>query len=208
MHDEFAQLLVEGLQQGGDQQGATSDIPTTTPVIGEAAQSTDGARSQQQIYRRKLQSFLLTSVDYHPQRVLKFLPPACLHETALVLSRQGEHQAVLSAYVHRLKDMRLAEWYCDRIYTAFLMYSSNNNHNHSSIQLSNNGGGRVESVGRSTLSAGMMGSTGSTGNNTSNNNISGSFSAPALIRRDDGIVSGLREAGDIYLILFKVRCFP
>lgn len=193
MHDEFAQLLVEGLhlQQGAGQGLEGSE--DTAAAAGEA-----GARSLQQVYRRKLQSFLLTSVDYHPQRVLKFLPPACVHETALVLSRQGEHQAVLCAYVHRLKDMRLAEWYCDRIYTAFLMYSNHHGGGASSSA------GRAESSGRPALPIGSSGNANNS-NNASNSNITGSFSAPALIRRDDGIVSGLREGGDIYLILFKVQ---
>lgn len=191
MHDEFAQLLVEGLLQGA--QGKQSGDGTTDS---SASAHTEGARPLQQIYRRKLQSFLLTSVDYHPQRVLKFLPPACLHETASVLSRLGEHQSVLSMYVHRLKDMRLAEWYCDRIHTAFLMYSNHHGNQHSSAQ----GGGRPEIVGRP-LSMGAA----NTNNTSSGNMTTGSFSAPALIRRDDGIVSGLRDSGDIYLILFKVH---
>lgn len=51
------------------------------------------------------------------------MPRSYLRERALVRSRQGEHQSVLGTYVHQLHDLRLAEWYCDRIHTAFLMFT-------------------------------------------------------------------------------------
>lgn len=37
---------------------------------------------------------LQTSLDYHPDRLLKFLPPQFLHELALLLSRQTRHEEV------------------------------------------------------------------------------------------------------------------
>ncbi len=52
MHDEFVQLLVTGLKQ--------------LPV---AAQESDPeVRALAANYHRKLQAFLLSSVDYHPNR--------------------------------------------------------------------------------------------------------------------------------------------
>jgi len=109
MHDEFVQLLVSGLKQ----------LPA-------AAQEGDPeVRTVAANYHRKLQAFLLSSVDYHPNRVIKLLPKqhAYLRERALVKSRLGEHQSVLGAYVYRLRDLRLAEWYCDRIFTAYQMFT-------------------------------------------------------------------------------------
>ena len=64
----------------------------------------------------KLQHFLETSSEYHPDRLLKALPRQLLHEYALLLSRQGQHEEVFAIYIHQLGDTSLAELYCDRIY--------------------------------------------------------------------------------------------
>lgn len=107
MHDEFVQLLVSGLKQ-----------------LPPAAQEGDPeVRAVAANYHRKLQAFLLSSVDYHPNRVVRLLPKHYLRERALVKSRLGEHQSVLGTYVYRLRDLRLAEWYCDRIYVAYQMFT-------------------------------------------------------------------------------------
>ena len=65
----------------------------------------------------KLQFFLESSGEYHPDRLLKVLPRQLLHEYALLLSRQGLHEDVLSIYIHQLGDAPLAQAYCDRIYS-------------------------------------------------------------------------------------------
>lgn len=56
-------------------------------------------------------------------------------------------------------------------------------------------------------SSGLLGAVGSSAN-TSSNNLQGAASTAGAgaVRRDEGIISGLSEAGDIYLILFKVSC--
>ncbi len=110
MHDEFAQLLVEGLPFDNELQVDHSlndlDIRDTDrePLM------------LYKIYRRKLQNFLLNSADYNPKRVLKFLPQQYLHENALVLSRLGKHRDVLTIYIHQLDSLILAENYCDRMF--------------------------------------------------------------------------------------------
>lgn len=109
MHNEFAQLLMEG-------------VPLEVPNINHSSNNLDPHESDNEtvtlykIYRRKLQSFLETSMDYSPERILKFLPPQFLHEYALILSRLGKHEEVLSIYIHQLNDFALAEAYCTRIY--------------------------------------------------------------------------------------------
>jgi len=58
-------------------------------------------------------------------------------------------------------------------------------------------------------SSGLLGAVGSSANTSSNNlqGAAGTAGAGAwAVRRDEGIISGLSEAGDIYLILFKVSC--
>jgi hypothetical protein len=110
MHDEFAQLLVEGLpldtELGVDHKLNDLEIrsdDTETLLL-------------YKIYRKKLQNFLATSTEYHPHRVLKLLPRQYLHENALVLSRLGRHRDVLKIYLTELNSLELAELYCDKIY--------------------------------------------------------------------------------------------
>ena len=57
-----------------------------------------------------------TSQQYQVDRFSKILPPQFLHESALLLSRQGRHRDVLHIYVDKLRDLRIAEAYCERIY--------------------------------------------------------------------------------------------
>ena len=53
-------------------------------------------------------------------------------------------------------------------------------------------------------SSGLLGAIGSSNNTSSNNLHTHSAATQVPVRRDEGIISGLREAGDIYLILFRV----
>jgi hypothetical protein len=92
-HDELGLLLVEG---------AFDDQP---PALRAA-------------FADKLRAFLQQSTLYDPGKLLAALPPAAQQEKALVLSRLGDHAAVLRVYVHDLNDPVLAEQYCDRIYRA------------------------------------------------------------------------------------------
>lgn len=117
MHDEFAQLLVEGLPLN-DELGVDHTLNDL-----EVKQADSEQLKLYKIYRRKLQNFLSVSLEYHPQRVLKFLPRPYLHENALVLSRLGRHREVLRIYLHQLNQQDLAEAYCGCIYA--LMNGSN-----------------------------------------------------------------------------------
>jgi hypothetical protein len=201
MHDEFVQLLVEGLDVSPAQDPAAAGVG--------AAEDADMANLRS-IYRRRLQAFLLASSDYHPQRVLQLLAPAgeFVRETALVESRLGEHQSVLFAYVHRLHDMRLAEWYCDRVYTAFQLSHTGSGSTQGSRSTSGNDPARMSFS--AAIGAGSAAGS-NNGNSIAGGGSSGGAAAAAgsaglnvLVKRDEGIISGLREAGDIYLILFKV----
>jgi hypothetical protein len=55
---------------------------------------------------------------------LRLLPPSFRHEYALVLSRLGRHEEVLSIYVRQLQDLALAEEYCGRIFQLSLQEGS------------------------------------------------------------------------------------
>lgn len=93
-HDELGLLLVEG------------------------AYDNDQPKSLRNAFANKLRAFLLESTQYDPTKLLAALPPDAQLEKALVLSRLGQHEAVLRIYVHELFDPVLAEQYCDRIYRA------------------------------------------------------------------------------------------
>lgn len=107
LHDDFAQLLVEGILQSG--------LPPSTPV--EVANEDSEELTLYKIYRKKLQSFLANSNAYHPQKVLKVLSQEYFLENALILSKLGRHRDVLKIYVSCLRRIDLAEIYCDRVYT-------------------------------------------------------------------------------------------
>jgi hypothetical protein len=109
MHDEYAQLLMEGVPFEREIDHSANDLD----INDEDNESTLLYKT----YRRKLQFFLQTSTDYHPERILKFLPPQFLHEYALLLSRLDKHEEVLKIYIHQLNDINLAQSYCDRIYS-------------------------------------------------------------------------------------------
>lgn len=113
MHDEFAQLLVEGLPS--DSVLAEAGIDHNKNDI-EMKQDDSEVMMLYKIYRRKLQNFFGNSQEYHPMRVLKFLPKTYLHENALVLAKLGKHREVLTIYMRQLKSEELAEAYCDKIY--------------------------------------------------------------------------------------------
>jgi hypothetical protein len=115
MHDEFAQLLVEGLPTEEDLLALHIDYNNNDLEI----KSNDNETVLlYKIYRRKLQSFLATSLEYHPTRVLKFLPKSYLHENALVFSKLSRHRDVLKIYCLQLKNQLLAELYCEKFYHA------------------------------------------------------------------------------------------
>lgn len=119
MHDEFAQLLVEGLPFDNE-----ISIDHSKNDIELKPDDTETVQLYK-VYRRKLQSFLGNSQDYHPSKVLKFLPRQYVHENALVLSKLGRHREVLKVYLQQLHSQEMGESYCEKIYSQ-LSNSSNN----------------------------------------------------------------------------------
>ncbi len=110
MHDEFAQLLVEGLPFDNEiaVDHSKNDIELK-PDDSEIVQL-------YKVYRRKLQSFLGNSQEYHPSKVLKFLPRQYLHENALVLSKLGRHREVIKIYLQQLRSLEMGESYCETMF--------------------------------------------------------------------------------------------
>jgi hypothetical protein len=181
MHDEFAQLLVEGLPMDSELENINHD------TIDLADLTTDSETLKlYKIYRRKLQAFLSVSPDYHPQRVLKFLPRAYLQENALVLSRLGRHREVLKIYLHQLSNQDLAETYCTRIYGLMTGDMS-----------------VLEVVGTSNTTASSAAAAVSTSKSKLTSKRHFSFlSAP--IPAAQCIPINLSAPGEIYLLLFEV----
>lgn len=113
LHDDFAQLLIDGILASP---GATDPALSNTVEI--KADDPEEVLLPK-IYRRKLQVFLMTSVYYHPQKILKVLPRDYLVEHALLQGKMGKHRDVLEIYIRSLNRPDLAEVYCDKIYVAY-----------------------------------------------------------------------------------------
>ncbi|CAO3689464.1 unnamed protein product [Umbelopsis ramanniana] len=75
---------------------------------------------EQQAYgeeRVRLQVFMTTSTTYKAEKILSRLPYDDLYEEkAILLSRIGQHDQALNIYVYKLKNYRMAEDYCSKIY--------------------------------------------------------------------------------------------
>ena len=191
MHDEFIQLLLEAIRHYVPNNDGYHDEyhhneyhdHSITKYDLTVYESDTEVLRMYKIYRKKLQTFLLNSTDYHPQRLLSSLPSHdkndvhkhhhYLYELALVSSRIGEHSKVMDIYINKLADVKLAELYCERIYSLYRSEIDDNNNN----------------------------------NNSNNNNISINNNSNSRRREESAYVStlqGLNSAGDIYLILFQV----
>ncbi|KAI8584642.1 hypothetical protein K450DRAFT_217259 [Umbelopsis ramanniana AG] len=76
--------------------------------------------TEQQAYgeeRVRLQVFMTTSITYKAEKILSRLPYDDLYEEkAILLSRIGQHDQALNIYVYKLKNYRMAEDYCSKIY--------------------------------------------------------------------------------------------
>jgi len=155
MHDEFIQLLLEAIRHyvpNNDDyhdeyhhneyhHDEYHDDHSITKYDLTVYESDTEVLRMYKIYRKKLQMFLLNSTDYHPQRLLSSLPPHdkndvhkyhhYLYELALVSSRIGEHSKVMDIYINKLADVKLAELYCERIYTLYRSEIDDNNNNSS-----------------------------------------------------------------------------
>jgi hypothetical protein len=118
IHDEYGQALMEGAPILHD---AFDHIHVDLNIKLEDSETI----RLYKIYRTKLQHFLRTSMDFHPERIMRYLPSSFLHEYALLLSRIGRHEEVLRLYIHQLNNITLAEEYCNRIHTLRVSDSSN-----------------------------------------------------------------------------------
>jgi hypothetical protein len=183
MHDEFAQLLIEGLP-------AETELPESfNPLLNQLEIKGEDNESLllYKIYRKKLQYFLALSQDYHPLRILKFLPKSLLHEMALIQSKLGKHKEVLTIYFIQLQDLNLATSYCEHFY---LWMNGIINNGGSNTSGGNNNKEEVSPKGR-LLSHYTTGSS-SAG--------SGGFLLPSF-----NSTSNLKDPGEIYLIFFEVK---
>lgn len=140
LHDEFTQLLVDGLpadqdllaelmKDKGDGGGAEShrlieELHRNNQLDLLPGSADTSTLLLYKVYRSKLQRFLSTSQRYHAGRVLQMLPPLYLHEKAMVLARLSRHMEVLCIYIQQLGNLALAEEYCDRVFTIMTGRSS------------------------------------------------------------------------------------
>ena len=109
LHDEYAQLLIEGIPLQVDLDHSLNDLQVR---LGD-----NEVTQLYKVYRRKLQYYLRhQDADYHPERIIKSLPPRFSHEYALLLSKLGRHEEVLKIYSLQLRDLAAAEDYCNQIF--------------------------------------------------------------------------------------------
>jgi hypothetical protein len=143
--EEYAQLLMNALRaflEGEDKSEVICDINHSKNDL--SVQKSDPVDVKLfKIYRSKLQSFLQCDMyEYRPERMMKYLPQGLLHEYALLLSRLGSHDDVLTIYIHQLEEPDAAEAYCDRMYAQSLKRNQKsgsqvfNNSNSTNVYLS------------------------------------------------------------------------
>ena len=143
--EEYAQLLMNALRaflEGEDKNEVICDINHSKNDL--SVQKSDPVDVKLfKIYRSKLQSFLQCDMyEYRPERMMKYLPQGLLHEYALLLSRLGSHDDVLTIYIHQLEEPDAAEAYCDRMYAQSLKRNQKsgsqvfNNSNSTNVYLS------------------------------------------------------------------------
>jgi tetratricopeptide (TPR) repeat protein len=69
--------------------------------------------------RLKLRQFLNDSNNYRPAMVLSRLPfEGFYEERAILLSKLGEHDQALNIYVYKMKNYRMAEEYCNKVFNS------------------------------------------------------------------------------------------
>jgi len=108
-HDELILLYLDNIM-------ALKADPSSRPASGSkvAAGSEPGELGAM---RRKLLLFLETSRHYSADKMLAKLPRDQLYEeTSILLSRLAKHEESLTIYVHRLKNQKAAEDYCEKNY--------------------------------------------------------------------------------------------
>jgi hypothetical protein len=176
MHDEFAQLLIEGLPGDADLPEAFDHNLNELEIKSED----NDTILLYKIYRKKLQYFLALSQDYHPLRILKFLPKNLLHELALIQSKLGKHKDVLIIYYGQLNNLSLAEKYCEHFYLWMNgLLNNRSDENASKGRLLNH-----YTIGLSQQQQ--------------------QLNSPSFLLPSFNSTSNLKESGEIYLILFEV----
>jgi hypothetical protein len=211
MYDEYVEYLFTGIQDlltgnisggagGGENSPArardtTMILPVhfTLPFHGLAIQPKDSpVIKQYKIYRSKLQSFLQQpSIPYHPQLLLRLLPPDFQYEYALVLSKLGKHLDVLYLCIYVLASIPLAELYCECIYKVMVTGQKDPGLLPSSTN------------GKGTSFSGIPPLHVTTTTTTSASSIAKSDPTLNTVRFPINII-GLFRPGDAYLLLFQV----
>lgn len=120
LHDQYAQLLMEGIPLESVTDHSVFDL-SRPPVVTTEDTVVTGTYNYLPwlyfIYRSKLQLFLQSSeAEYRPERVMQYLPTQFQQEYALLLSKLGKHDEALRIYIHQLRNLPAAEAYCDRLY--------------------------------------------------------------------------------------------
>jgi hypothetical protein len=138
--EEYAQILMTGLQSYLETDQISQLNHSKNDLSFQSIDTQDMRLFK--IYRSKLQAFLqCEKYEYRPERMMKYLPQGLLHEYALLLSRLGSHDEVLTIYIHQLGESDAAEAYCDRMHaqsTKRDQLNSNVFNPPSSISTSNN----------------------------------------------------------------------
>ncbi|KAK9829459.1 hypothetical protein WJX72_005979 [[Myrmecia] bisecta] len=113
-HDELALIYLRRLLEDEKAQpDAVAYANNVAQANGTAAGSTSGTDSAFD----KLKDLISSSEHLDAERLLSVLPSHSAPEIrALLLERLGRHSEALQIYVHRMKDVKKAEAYCDRFY--------------------------------------------------------------------------------------------
>ncbi|CAK9806752.1 Vam6/Vps39-like protein [Anthophora plagiata] len=89
-------------------------------LAGMSKDATPAEQKAAQHLRQKLRQFLEKSAHYTPETMLVHLPfDNLFEERAIILTRLGRHQQVLSIYINLLNDIEMATKYCDYVYTKY-----------------------------------------------------------------------------------------
>ncbi|KAI9143816.1 hypothetical protein BKA69DRAFT_1059179 [Paraphysoderma sedebokerense] len=105
--DEGTEVSVDEESEGGKSDTDNDDRNSAVEENGDLSST-----------RRKLIQFLQFSQYYSPEEILKKLPHEDLYEEQAILhSKLHRHKEALSIYIHKLRDFRSAEEYCNAHYS-------------------------------------------------------------------------------------------
>ncbi len=134
MHDEFLNLLIAAIHSYS--QDLDNQQTKNNYKLVDIDESDTDSVLLYKIYRRKLHYFLQVSNKYNIDKALNAIPSHLQYERALVLSKKGKYEEVLTIFMVKLRDFSVASAYCDMLYgrrDAAGIYSGENminRHNH------------------------------------------------------------------------------